>query len=108
VLSERRRVRYAGDVRVPRRRGAGGSASRAAAGALRFGHAAFAVLSPRRVHGAAERRVLVPAALALIAFAPIAAVAPQAIAWPLGAFALWMGIALLVRALRLPKGRARL
>jgi cardiolipin synthase len=108
VLSDRRRVRYAGDVRVPRRRGAGGSASRAAAGALRFGHAVGAVLSPRRVHGAAERRVLVPAAIALIAFAPIAVVAPQAIAWPLGAFALWMGIALLVRALRLPKARPRL
>ena len=63
------------------------------------------VLSPRKVHGAAERRVLVPAAVALIAIAPVALVWPQALAWPLGAFALWMGIALLVRALRGTRAR---
>jgi cardiolipin synthase len=106
VLSRRRWVRYAGDARVPRRRGAGGSASRAAAGALRFGNAIGAVLSPRRVHGPAERRVLVPAALALVALAPVALVWPQALAWPLGAFALWLGLALLVRALRAGRSRS--
>ena len=105
VLSQRRRVRYAGDVRMPRRRGAGGSASRAAAGALRFGNAIGAVLSPRKLHGAAERRVLLPAALALMALAPIAILWPQALAWPLGIFALWMGLALLVRALRITRSR---
>ncbi len=105
VLSQRRRVRYAGDIRMPRRRGAGGSASRAAAGALRFGNAIGAVLSPRKLHGAAERRVLLPAALALMALAPIAILWPQALAWPLGIFALWMGLALLVRALRVTRSR---
>ena len=85
--------------------GAGGSASRAAAGALRFGNAIGAVLSPRKLHGAAERRVLLPAALALISLAPIAILWPQALAWPLGIFALWMGLALLVRALRITRSR---
>jgi cardiolipin synthase len=63
------------------------------------------VLSPRKLHGAAERRVLLPAALALIALAPIALLWPQALAWPLGAFALWMGLALLVRVLRITRSR---
>jgi hypothetical protein len=49
--------------------------------------------------------VLLPAALALMALAPIAILWPQALAWPLGIFALWMGLALLVRALRVTRSR---
>jgi cardiolipin synthase len=100
VLNQRRRVRAAGGVETPRTRRAGGSASRAAAGALRLGNALGAALSPRRLHGPAERRLLVPAGLALVGLVPIAVVWPQALAWPLGAFALWLGIALLARAAR--------
>jgi cardiolipin synthase len=100
VLNKRRRVRAAGDVEAPRTRRGGGSAGRAAAGALRLGNALGAALSPRRLHGAAERRLLVPAGLALVALAFVAALWPQALAWPLGAFALWLGVALLLRAWR--------
>jgi cardiolipin synthase len=100
VLNKRRRVRTAGDVEAPRTRRGGGSAGRAAAGALRLGNALGAALSPRRLHGAAERRLLVPAGLALVALAFVAALWPQALAWPLGAFALWLGVALLLRAWR--------
>jgi cardiolipin synthase len=100
VLSQRRRVRAAGDKETPRTRRAGGSASRAAAGALRLGNALGAALSPRRVHGPAERRLLVPAGLVLVALAPIAVLWPQSLAWPLGALGLWLGVSLLIRAAR--------
>jgi cardiolipin synthase len=102
VLSKRRWVREAGEVRRPRTRGAGGSAGRAAAGALRLGNALGAVLSPRRVHSPIQRRLMVPAGLVLVSLAPIAAVWPRALAWPLGIFALWIGIALLIRAAKTP------
>ena len=55
VLRRSTRVSPAGDVRVPRVRGAGGSATRVAAGALRIGNALGSVLAARRVHGPAER-----------------------------------------------------
>jgi len=104
VLNKRRRVGPTGAALTPRTRRAGGSASRAAAGALRLGNALGAALSPRRLHGPAERRLLVPAGLALVAVAPVALLWPQALAWPLGAFALWLGLSLLLRAARAPRG----
>jgi cardiolipin synthase len=105
VLNLRRSVRPAGDVRARRTPGAGGSAGRAAAGALRIGNALGAVLSPRRLHGPAEKRLLVPAGLALVVLGPIAALWPAVVAWPLGALAFWLGLALLVRALRSSRSR---
>ena len=102
VLSKRRWVKEAGAVRTPRTRGAGGSAGRAAAGALRLGNALGAALSPRRVHNPIQRRLMIPAGLVLVSLAPIAAVWPKALAWPLGALALWLGIALLIRAAKAP------
>jgi len=100
VLNRRRRVRPAGDVELPRTRRAGGSAGRAAAGALRLGNALGAALSPQKLHGPAERRLLVPAGVVLVALAPIALLWPEALAWPLGGLALWLGVALLARAAR--------
>lgn len=100
VLNRRRRVRPKDEVRARRTRGAGGSAGRAAAGALRLGHALGAALSPRKVHGEAEKRLLVPGGLALVALGPIAVAWPALVAWPLGALAVWLGLAALVRALR--------
>ena len=84
----------------PRIRGGGGSASRAAAGALRLGNAVGAALSPRRLHKSAPRPVLVSAGLALVALALMGAFLPQALAWPLAALALWLGLVLLLRAMR--------
>ena len=65
VLRRWARVRPAGDVRVPRVRGAGGSATRAAAGALRIGNALGSVLAARRVHGPAERWLMAQGGLLL-------------------------------------------
>jgi cardiolipin synthase len=101
VLSPRRRVRATGELRVKRTRGAGGSASRATAGALRIGNVLGSALAARRVLGPAERRLMVPGGLGLLVFAVVAALWPTLLAWPLAAFCLWMGAALLVRAARL-------
>jgi cardiolipin synthase len=102
VLHRRRRVRSAADLPSKRTRGAGGSASRAAAGALRIGNALGSALSARRLLGPAERRVLVPGGLILVTIAVVAILWPPLVAWPLAALALWMGVALLVRAARIP------
>jgi cardiolipin synthase len=100
VLRRSSRVRPAGVVRVPRVRGAGGSATRAAAGALRVGNALGSVLAARRVHGPAERWLMGEGGLLLAVLAAIGFVWPRLLAWPLAAFSLWLGLALLVRAAR--------
>jgi cardiolipin synthase len=101
VLNRRRRVRAA-ETERKRTRGTGGSASRAAAGALRIGNALGSALSARRLHGFAERRLMVPGGLALVALAVAGALWPVLLAWPLALFCLWMGLALLWRAARTP------
>ena len=100
VLRRWARVRPAGDVRVPRVRGAGGSATRAAAGALRIGNALGSVLAARRVHGPAERWLMAEGGLLLAVLAGVGFVWPRLLAWPLAAFSLWLGLALLARAAR--------
>jgi cardiolipin synthase len=100
VLRRSSRVRPAGGVRVPRVRGAGGSATRAAAGALRVGNALGSVLAARRVHGPAERWLMGEGGLLLAVLAAVGFVWPRLLAWPLAAFSLWLGLALIVRAAR--------
>jgi cardiolipin synthase len=103
ILGRRSRVRPADGVRLRRARGGGGSASRAAAGAVRLGHALGAAFSPR-IHGPAERRLLVPAGVILVLVAVLGAFLPQALGWPLALVSLWLGAALLLRAARVPLG----
>ncbi len=100
VLRGWARVRAAGDVRVARVRGAGGSATRAAAGALRIGNALGSVLAARRIHGPAERWLMAEGGLTLATLAAVGFVWPRLLAWPLAAFSLWLGLALLARAAR--------
>jgi cardiolipin synthase len=100
VLEQRRRVRPAGGDRVPRRRGAGGTAGRAAAGALRIGHAIGSALTARRLHGPAEQRLMRQGGAALTAVAAIAFFWPRLVAWPLGALCFWLALSLLLRARR--------
>jgi cardiolipin synthase len=108
VLNRRRRVRPASDKEAPRTPRGRGSAGRAAAGALRLGNALGAALSPRKLHGHAERRVLVPSGVALVALGIVALAWPQVVAGPLGVFALWLGASLLLRASRGTKQPPRL
>jgi cardiolipin synthase len=105
VLEPRHRVRPAGGVRVRRPRRAGGSATRAAAGALRIGNAIGSVLAARRVHHPTERWLMGQGAIALLVVAFVGFVWPRVLAWPLGALCLWFALALLARALRRRKRR---
>jgi cardiolipin synthase len=100
VLRRWARVRPAGDVRTPRAHGARGSATRAAAGAVRIGNALGSVLAARRVHGPAERWLMAQGGLLLAVLAGVGFVWPRLLAWPLAAFSLWLGLALLTRASR--------
>jgi cardiolipin synthase len=100
VLRTRRRVLPAGEVRVPRPPRAGGSGTRAAAGALRIGNAIGSVLAARRVHHEVERRLMGEGALLLGALALVGFVWPRIVAWPLSFLCLWFALALLGRALR--------
>lgn len=100
VLEQRRRVRPATKATGPRRKGVGGAGTRAAAGALRIGNAIGEALGSRRLHGPAERRLMVAGALLLTALGASALVWPKGVAWPFGLLCGWMGLALLARALR--------
>src|SRR5262249_34770766 len=86
--------------------GAGGSAGRAAAGALRIGRAGGAALTNRRLLGAAQARGMAIAGGALLALAVGAALWPPAVAYPLAAVTGWLAIGLFTRARTLwQKGR---
>jgi len=100
LLERRKRVRPVDAAHVPRRRGAGGSATRAAAGALRLGNAIGSALTARYVTGPAERNLLVYGGSALGVLAVVAGLWPRLVAWPLGVLSLWLALALLLRALR--------
>ncbi len=100
VLRRWSRVRPAGSVRLPRVRGAGGSTTRAAAGALRVGNALGSVLAARRLHGAAERWLMAEGGLLLAGVAAVGFLWPRFLAWPLAAMSLWFGLALLARSAR--------
>jgi cardiolipin synthase len=76
------------------------SSGLAAAGALRLGHTVGAALGGYRVLGPAEAALLALAGGALLALAAVALLFPRIAAVPLGLVGLWLGVALLVKALR--------
>jgi cardiolipin synthase A/B len=100
VLQPRARLRPAGAVRRSRVRGAGGSATRAAAGVLRVQNALGSVLAAHRVHGPAERWLMAQGGLLLALLAGLGFLWPRLLAWPLAAISLWFGLALLARSAR--------
>jgi cardiolipin synthase len=100
LIERRRRVRAADASRHPRKRGSGGSATRAAAGALRIGNAIGSALVARQVTGPAERRLFVQGGSILALISLVAFLWPPLLAWPVGALSLWLSVALLLRALR--------
>jgi cardiolipin synthase len=104
VLSPRNRVRASEKVRhrrrwVPVR--TGGSASRAAASALRISNSVSAALTDRRVLGPAEAGVMAKVGAVLVALAVAGLVWPVILTVPFGIIAGWIGVALLARAYRL-------
>ena len=95
-----RAAREANDDDGPRDavRGPGGSASRAAAGALRLGRAVGAALTEQRVLANTEARVVAIVGLALVALTVVGLLWPLVIAIPVAVVLLWMSISLLIRA----------
>jgi cardiolipin synthase len=83
-----------------------GSSSRAAASALRIANTVGAAIANRRVLGDSERGVLTVAGGALIVLAVLGFWLPQLLAWPLAAFAGWLGLSLLWRRIRRLRRRA--
>ncbi|MCC7079883.1 MAG: hypothetical protein IT530_04365 [Burkholderiales bacterium] len=106
VLGRRRRMLAPGEAR-PARSGTGspGSASGAAAGALRIGNVIAALFTDRRALGPAEARVAAAAGLLLCGLAVLLAFFPLLFALPLIVFAAWGGGALLYRAYELYRTR---
>ena len=103
VLQGRRRMRAArGPAEVHRPSGRGrGSASRAAAGAIRIGNAIGAAFTNRRTLGPVEARLAVTVGLALLALAVLFAFFPRALAYPLVALLAWVALSLLYRGYQL-------
>ena len=105
VVLERRRRRVKtrlprGSKRGPIGRAPSGSAGRAAAGALRIGSAVGHAIARPRELGFGEGRVIAAAGLLLVGLAAIALRWPRAVAWPVAALAVWIGLAVLVHAWR--------
>lgn len=103
VLKERNRVQKTGPApgATPRRRG--GSASRAAASALRFTNTVGAAIANRRVLARAEAKIMVGGALLLLLLSAIMFAWPQIPAYLLCFLTLWFAITLLAKAWGLKK-----
>jgi cardiolipin synthase A/B len=85
-----------------------GSASRAAAGALRIGRTVGAALSEQRVLAPTEARAIAGFAVALLAIAVVAALWPLVAAIPVVILLAWASLALFAKALALHRERRRL
>jgi cardiolipin synthase len=95
LFPTQRRRRLSMEERARRR----GSAGRAAAGAARLANTVGAAITDGRALAAAERRVLLAAALALVALAAVAFRFPRALAWPAAAVFCWVALGFLARSL---------
>ena len=108
IVLGRRRVQPATPVRPQaRRRGSGGSTSRAAAGALRIGNTFGAALTAKRPVGPAEAVTLLYGGGTALALAGVAFVWPRVLAVPLGVFVAWLGLSWALRAWALFRERGR-
>ncbi len=108
VLDDRRRPRPPDGQKVPRRRrGPGGSAGRAAAGAMRIGNVVTAAVGDRRVLGPVEAKIMAVSGLLLLALAVLFWKYPKGIAYPLVAMLIWLATSLIVRGAQLFFARRR-
>jgi len=102
VLDDRRRPRPPDGQQAPRRRrGRGGSASRAAAGAMRIGNVVTAAVGARRVLGPVEARIMAFSGMLLLALAVLFWLYPKVLAYPLVALLLWLAVSLIFRGVQL-------
>jgi cardiolipin synthase len=101
------RARPGGGRREPHT-GSRGSASRAAAGALRLGRAVGAAVTRQRVLDLAEARLLALAGAGLLAVAVLGALWPLLLAVPIIVLSAWLGAAFLARAYAMRRARRSL
>jgi cardiolipin synthase A/B len=106
VLSESRIVdrRVEATSRRPSR-GSVGSAGRLAAGAVRLGNTASAMITARRVLGLADARAAAMTGVGFLMFALIGFFWPSVVAVPLGFLIAWIGVAMVAKAHSLRKQR---
>ena len=103
VMDAKQKVHAPGE---PRHRHAamtsgGGSAGRAAAGAIRLGHAVGAAFTNRRVLEPVEARIMFTFGGLLLALAVLFVFFPRRLVYPLVVIFAWIGIALLYRGYKL-------
>ena len=109
VLDRKHRMSAPSEPRHPRaRRSGAGSASGAAAGALRIGNAIGAAFTDRRALGPVEARLAATAGFFLCALSALFAVFPRALAFPCAILAAWGGIALLYRSYALHRKQKKI
>jgi cardiolipin synthase len=103
VLDTRARVRAPGEPRHarPALGSGGGSAGRAAAGAIRVGRTIGAAFTNQRVLEPVEARVMAAAGLVLIAFAIVVVRFPRVLVYPVALLSAWIAVTLLYRAVTL-------
>lgn len=101
----RQRVRSSRGERADADGGRRGSASRAAAGALRIGRTVSAALSEQRVLAPTEARLVAGFALVLVALAAVIVLWPLVAALPIATLLLWACLALLAKARELRRER---
>lgn len=103
VLTSRYRVRKTAEAPRPqwRVRAKRGSASRAAASALRITNTVGAAVSNRRVLGRAEAKTTASVGILLLAGSALALWLPQVLAFPLALVGLWLAISLLIKSVKL-------
>lgn len=109
ILDTRQRVRAPGEPRhpIPVTTSGGGSAGRAAAGALRIRNVVGAAFTSHRVLHPLEGRVVFGAGLLLLGFAVLFYFFPQVAAYPLIALLGWFGIALVYHSYKMRRDRKK-
>ncbi|PTX98655.1 phospholipase D-like domain-containing protein [Opitutus sp. ER46] len=106
VLEQRRRkLRKSQSPAALTSRDRKGSATRAAAGAVRIGNVLGAALTNRRVIEPIECRLLAWTAVGLLGFAVLCVLFPRVFAYPTAALLVWVAGALLYRAAKLVRRR---
>lgn len=100
VLEGKRKLRQAPTTCVVQSRDRKGSASRAAAGALRIGNMLGAALTDRRVIEPVETRLVAWTGFGLLALAALFAWFPRVLAYPTAVLFAWLALALLWRSCR--------
>ena len=103
VLDARHKLRAPNEpIHYPRRiKRGGGSAGRAAAGALRISNAVGAAFTNRRVLEPVEARLMLMAGILLLILAALFVFFPRALSYPLSVLIAWIALSLLYRGYKL-------